>query len=67
MLLSTLFISSNDTVASDSGEYTCQEMITVNGTDMFTYSDSSRVALIGKCTWLSQCMIIGYVVYYISE
>ena len=50
MSLSTLFISSNDTVASDSGEYTCQEMLTVNGTDMFTYSDSSQVALTGECT-----------------
>ena len=50
MSLSTLFISASDTVASDSGEYTCQERLTVNGTDIFIYSDSSQVALIGECT-----------------
>ena len=48
MSWSTLFISSSDTVASDSGEYTCQEILTVNGTDIFTYSDSSQVALTGE-------------------
>lgn len=49
MSLSTLFISSSDTVASDSGVYTCQAVITVDGNDIFTYSDVSHVTLTGEC------------------
>ena len=52
MSLSTLFISSSDTVASDSGVYTCPVVITVDGTDMFTSDDTSRVILTGECAWL---------------
>ena len=50
MTLSTLFISSSDTVASDNAIYPCQEILTVNGTDMFTYSGVSHATLTGKYT-----------------
>ena len=53
MTMSTLFVSSSDTVASDSGVYTCQAILTVNETDMFTYSDVTHITLKGKYTWLS--------------
>ena len=36
-------------MASDSGVYTCLAMLTVDGTDIFNYSDTSRVTLIGEC------------------
>ena len=45
----TLFISSNSTMASDTGVYTCLVMLTVDGTDIFNYSDTSLVTLIGEC------------------
>ena len=49
MTLSTLFINESDTMASDSGIYTCQAVITVDGTDMFTSDDTSIVVLTGEC------------------
>ena len=36
-------------MASNSGVYTCQVMLTVDGTDVFNYSDISRVTLTGEC------------------
>ena len=49
MTLSTLFINGSDTVASDSGIYTCRTVITVDETDMFTSDGDSQVTLTGEC------------------
>ena len=49
MTLSTLFINESDTMASDSGIYTCRAVITVNGTDNFTSDGDSQVTLTGEC------------------
>ena len=50
MLFSTLFISAIDTMASDSGTYTCRVVVSVVSveTDMFNYSDTSQVTLTGN-------------------
>ena len=49
MTLSTLIINERDTMASDSGIYTCRAEITVDGTDMFTSDADSQVTLTGEC------------------
>ena len=46
-LQSILFISSNDTLPTDSGIYTCEVNLTINGIDRFTASNSSAVRIIG--------------------
>ena len=45
---STLYISSNDTMAEDSGTYLCQFSITILNRDNFTYANSSTVMLTGN-------------------
>ena len=48
MTMSTLFIDANDTMASDSGMYRCQVTLTIDGTDMLDYYDTSQVTLTGN-------------------
>ena len=48
MSMSTFFINANDTTASDSGVYACQAMLTIDGTEMFDYFDTSQVTLTGN-------------------
>ena len=45
---STLLISANDSMPTDSGLYYCQVISTVNETDNFTANDTSIVSLTGK-------------------
>ena len=45
---SVLEIDSDDTVAEDSGVYTCQVILTINGIDTFTASDTSAVFIRGE-------------------
>ena len=44
---STFFISSNDSMPTDSGSYYCQVTLTVNESDNFTANGSSGVLLTG--------------------
>ena len=46
--MSTFFINESDTMASDSGVYSCQAMLTIDGTDVLDYFDASRVTLAGN-------------------
>ena len=56
MLMSTLFINVNDTMASDSGVYDCQVILSIDGTDIFDYFDTSQVTLTGKNNVLDICI-----------
>ena len=60
---STLFISSNDTIPEDSGIYTCQVTLTVNNTDNFTVSDTSRVILTGNYMYIDFVMQTPLMIY----
>ena len=58
---STLRISANDPMPTDSGPYCCQVILTVNETDNFTANDTSIVSLTGKHIRLrlSHCNIVS--------
>ena len=47
-MVSILDIDSHDTMAEDSGVYTCQVILTINGIDTFTASDTSEAFIRGE-------------------
>ena len=45
---SILYTGLNNTMAQNSGVYACQVILTINGIDNFTASDTSEVFIRGK-------------------
>ena len=62
---SVLYIGSNNTMAKDSGMYTCQVILTINGIDTFTASDTSEVFIRGEHV-LEQFIFYIYIVCHIT-
>ena len=59
---SELYIGLNNTIAEDSGIYTCQVILTINGIDTFTASDTSTILIRGEHV-LEQFIFYIYIVY----
>ena len=58
--MSTFFISASDTMASDSGLYTCLVVLTVDENETFHYDNTSQVTLRGNVNDFSIVLVCDY-------